>query len=162
MFARKWFVSFCYFCGGDATITILTTSVLLPWCFAFNNCFYFCYLWRLNSRFVFLERSLDPKIEFFLIFVLIATAMNRCTSVFLLCFWFFFFYTMNRCSDPVPKQFKVRTPAGHTFQGSLNCQRLHCWCNRCLIHTVWLESQKIFFFFCLHPHIPLTFADSQI
>jgi len=38
-----------------------------------------------------------------------------------------FRYTMNRCSDPVPKQFKVWTPAGHTFQGSLNWQLFPCW-----------------------------------
>jgi hypothetical protein len=44
--------------------------------------------------------------------------------VFDIFFFFFFFPTMNRCSDPVPKQFKVRAPAGHTFQESLNCQRL--------------------------------------
>jgi hypothetical protein len=44
--------------------------------------------------------------------------------VFDIFFFFFFFPTMNRCSDPVPKQFKVRAPAGHTFQESLNSQRL--------------------------------------
>ncbi len=51
-------------------------------------------------------------------------------SICLLCFWYLFTIsfscTMNCCSDPVPKQFKVWTPAGHTFRGSLNWQLLPC------------------------------------
>jgi hypothetical protein len=32
-FQEKWIVSFCYCRGGDSTIAILPTPVLLPFCF---------------------------------------------------------------------------------------------------------------------------------
>jgi hypothetical protein len=58
-------------------------------------------------------------------------------------FFIFSFYTMNRCSDPVPKQFKVLAPAGHTFQGSLNCQRLSLLVEPFVRYTQYISPWRL-------------------
>jgi hypothetical protein len=103
-----------------------------------------------------------PKNWVFLIFVLIATAMNRCVSVCFLCFWYFLLlfheslqWPRNQAIQGASTRWShfprfPKLPAPFIVGGTVVWYTQSCW------------SPKTFFFFCLHPHIPLTFADSQI